>query len=136
MTETLAEAGAVIVERELPHPQEKVWRALTQGDLIEAWLMKNDFEPVIGHRFHFTAEWGAVECRVMEVEPNRTLSYSWCAYGLESVVTWTLTPTPVGTCLRMEQAGFRADQTRAYAGAQAGWARFFAGLERVLAQPQ
>ena len=55
--------------------------------------MKNDFKPVVGHRFKFRADWGAVDCQVLAVEPNRTLSYTWAAYGLESVVTWTLTPT-------------------------------------------
>ena len=54
--------------------------------------MKNDFKPVVGHRFDFRADWGAVDCQVLAVEPNKTLSYTWAAYGLESVVTWTLTP--------------------------------------------
>ena len=58
--------------------------------------MKNDFKPVVDHRFKFRADWGAVDCQVMAVEPNKTLSYTWAAYGLESVVTWTLTPTARG----------------------------------------
>jgi uncharacterized protein YndB with AHSA1/START domain len=122
----------VIVEREMPHPPEKVWRALTQGPLIEEWLMKNDFLPVVGHRFSLRADWGAVDCQVMAVEPNKTLSYAWAAYGLESVVTWTLTPTSTGTHLRMEHAGFRPDQQQAYQGAKGGWQKFFAALEQVL----
>jgi uncharacterized protein YndB with AHSA1/START domain len=136
MIDAAAETRSVIVERDLPHPPEKIWRALTQGDLIEAWLMKTDFEPVVGRRFSFTAEWGAVECQVMAVEPNQALSYTWGAYGLASIVTWTLTPTRTGTMLRMEQVGFRPDQTQAYVGAQAGWKRFFAALEQVLERPQ
>jgi uncharacterized protein YndB with AHSA1/START domain len=123
----------VIVEREMPHSPEKVWRALTQAPLIEEWLMKNDFLPVVGHRFSLRADWGAVDCQVMVVEPNKTLSYAWAAYGLESVVTWTLTPTGTGTHLRMEHAGFRADQQQAYQGAKGGWQKFFAALEQVLA---
>jgi len=134
MTTTATETRSVVVEREIPHPPEKIWRALTQPQLIEEWLMKNDFKPVVGHGFNLRADWGAVECRVMAVEPNRTLSYTWGAYGLESVVTWTLTPTSTGTHLRMEQAGFRPDQQQAYGGAKAGWPRFFASLERVLAR--
>jgi uncharacterized protein YndB with AHSA1/START domain len=132
MTDVAIETRSVVVERELPHPPEKIWRALTQGDLIEDWLMKNDFKPVVGHRFAFRADWGSVECQVMEVAPNETLSYSWGAYGLESVVTWTLTPTRTGTHLRMEQSGFRPDQTQAYMGAKAAWPRFFGALEQVL----
>jgi uncharacterized protein YndB with AHSA1/START domain len=70
----------------------------------------------------------------MAVEPNKTLSYTWAAYGLESVVTWTLTPTSTGTRLRMEQSGFRPDQHQAYQGAKYGWQKFFANLEQVLAR--
>ena len=133
MTETAAQTLTVVVERDLPHPPEKVWRALTQPHFIEEWLMKNDFKPAVDHRFNFRAEWGAVECQVLEVEPSRRLSYSWAAFGLESVVSWTLTPTSGGTRLRMEQTGFRADQKQAYAGAKGGWSEFMTNLERVLA---
>src|SRR5271165_771178 len=110
MTTTATETLSVIVEREVAFPPEKIWRALTEPQLIEEWLMKNDFKPVVGHRFDLRADWGAVGCQVTTVEPNRTLSYTWVAYGLESVVTWTLSPTATGTHLRMEQSGFRADQ--------------------------
>ena len=56
--------------------------------------MKNDFKPVVGPPLQSSrADWGAVDCQVLAVEPNKTLSYTWAAYGLESVVTWTLTPT-------------------------------------------
>ena len=75
-----------------------------------------------------------VTCQVLAVEPNRTLSYTWGAYGLKSVVTWTLTPTSTGTQLRMEQSGFRPDQQQAYQGAKGGWQQFFAALEQVLAR--
>jgi uncharacterized protein YndB with AHSA1/START domain len=132
MNETSAETLSVVVEREIPYPPEKIWRALTQPHLIEEWLMRNDFEPVVGHRFNLSAEWGAVDCEVQTVEPNKTLTYSWDTKGLESVVTWTLTPTSTGTRLRMEQTGFRPDQQPYYQGAKAGWPRFFAALEQVL----
>jgi uncharacterized protein YndB with AHSA1/START domain len=133
MTNTATELS-VVVEREVPFPPEKIWRALTQPHLIEEWLMKNDFEPVVGHRFNLRAEWGSVDCHVLAVEPNKKLSYTWGAYDLKSVVTWTLTPTRTGTHLRMEQSGFRPDQTRYYQGAKGGWQRFFAALEQVLAR--
>jgi uncharacterized protein YndB with AHSA1/START domain len=129
MTNTATETRSVIVEREVPFPPEKIWRALTQRHLIEEWLMKNDFEPVVDHRFNLRAD-----CQVLAVEPNKTLSYTWAAYGLESVVTWTLTPTGTGTHLRMEQSGFRPDQQQFYQGATHGWQRFFANLEQVLAR--
>src|SRR4030081_2342207 len=134
MSNTATEALSVVVEREVPFPPEKIWRALTQPHLIEEWLMKNDFMPVVDHRFSFRAAWGGVDCRVLEVEPNKTLSYTWDAMGLESVVTWTLTPTGTGTQLRMEQSGFRPNQEQAYQGAKFGWQKFFANLEQVLAR--
>jgi uncharacterized protein YndB with AHSA1/START domain len=86
-----------------------------------------------GPPFQARADWGAVDCQVLAVEPNKTLSYTWAAYGLESVVTWTLTPTSTGTHLRMEQSGFRPDQQQAYQGAKFGWQKMIAGLERVAA---
>ncbi len=134
MNDTSTETRSVIVEREMPYPPEKIWRALTQPHLIEEWLMKNDFTPTVDHRFNLRADWGAVDCQVMAVEPNKSLSYTWAAYGLESIVKWTLTPTSAGTRLRMEQSGFRPDQQQAYVGAKHGWGQFFAKLEQVLAR--
>jgi uncharacterized protein YndB with AHSA1/START domain len=129
---------SVVVERVMPHPPEKIWRALTEGPLIEQWLLKNDFQPVEGHRFDFRSppmpNWdGVIECEVLAVEPNKRLSYSWSSLGLESVVVWTLVATGGGTLVRMEQSGFRPDQETYYQGANYGWQNFIAGLERVLA---
>ena len=100
MTDPETETRTVVVEREMPYPAEKIWRALTQPHLIEEWLMKNDFTPQVGHRFNLRGDWGGVlDCEVLEIEPKRTLSYTWnfahadAAYNLKSVVTFTLTPT-------------------------------------------
>lgn len=134
MSNQAGETSSVVIEREIPYPPEKIWRALTQPHLIEEWLMKNDFKPTLDHRFQLRADWGAVDCRVTAVEPNKTLAYSWAAMGLESVVTWTLTPTGSGTHLRMEHAGFRADQAQAFHGAKYGWQNFLAKLDKVLEQ--
>jgi len=128
----MTDIRTVIVERELNHPTEKVWRALTQPHLIAEWLMRSDFAPVVGHDFKFTADWGSVEGQVRTVEPNRALAYSWNAMGLESTVTWTLTPTAAGTHLRMEQVGFKPDQDQAFHGARFGWQKFLGNLEEVL----
>lgn len=134
MTDTATDALSITVEREIPHPPEKIWRALTQPHLIAEWLMKNDFRPDEGHRFNLSADWGAVDCQVRTVEPPRTLSYSWDTKDLRSVVTWTLTPTGAGTRLRMEQSGFRPDQQPYFRGAKAGWPRFLDAMEQVLAR--
>jgi uncharacterized protein YndB with AHSA1/START domain len=141
MNNTATETRSVVVEREFPFPPEKLWRALTQPHLIEEWLMKNDFAPVVGHRFNLRGEWGGtLDCEVLALEPNKTLSYTWnfehddAAFRMKSVVTFTLTPTPAGTHLRMEQAGFRPDQKQAFGGAHAGWKQFFGKLEQTLAR--
>jgi len=136
------ELRTVIVEREIAWPAEKIWRALTQPHLMEEWLMKNDFKPVVGHSFNLRGDWGGVlDCEVLAIEQNRSLSYSWdfahedAAYNLKSVVTFTLTPTTTGTHLRVEQSGFHPNQKQAYGGARAGWQQFLAKLEQVLAKP-
>ncbi|HWI29218.1 MAG TPA: SRPBCC domain-containing protein [Stellaceae bacterium] len=144
MTKPAAATRSLVFEREIPHPPEKLWRALTEGALIGEWLMKNDFQPVVGHRFNFRAppmpQWnGIVDCEVLAVDPPRRLSYSWnasgaeAAAGLKTVVTWTLTPTRSGVLLRLEQSGFRPEEEANYQGANYGWQRFLAALERVVA---
>ena len=142
MNKRAAATDTLVVERVMPHRPEKIWRALTQGPLIEEWLMKNDFEAVVGHRFNFRStpmpNWnGVVDCEVLVVEPNQLLSYSWnasgeeAANGLKTIVTWTLTPTRNGVLVRMEQAGFRPQDERNYQGANYGWQKFISALERV-----
>ena len=137
---------SIVIEREMPHAPEKIWRALTQAPLIEQWLMKNDFEAVKGRRFNFRAppqpNWnGVTDCEVLLVEPPVRLAYTWSASGEQAasgpktVVTWTLEPTKSGTLVRMEHSGFGfgPDKERFYQGASYGWQRFVASLEKVLA---
>jgi uncharacterized protein YndB with AHSA1/START domain len=139
MNDPSRDTRTVIVERDIPHPPEKIWRALTQPHLMEEWLMKNDFMPVVGHRFNLRGEWGGVlDCEVLTIEAHKSLSYTWNhvhddpVYDLRSVVTFTLTPTATGTRLRVEQAGFRPDQKLAFHGARQGWPGFLTALEKVL----
>jgi len=144
VTEPDADTRSVVFERTVPHPPEKVWRALTEGPLIEQWLMANDFRPVVGHRFRFRTtpmpQWnGVVDGEVLVVEPHERLAYRWDAdvggpgAGLRTVVTWTLTPAEGGVVVRMEQSGFRPENEFNYRGARHGWGRFLDGLERVAA---
>jgi uncharacterized protein YndB with AHSA1/START domain len=104
--------------------------------------MKNDFRPMVGHAFSLRAEpqpgWnGVIDCEVLVVEPNKTLSYTWAAgegaLAIQSVVTLSLTPKGPGTLLRMEQTGFRPDQKQNYNGAKYGWQHFLGRLDEVLA---
>jgi uncharacterized protein YndB with AHSA1/START domain len=127
----------LVIERVFPHPPEKLWRALTESPLIAQWLLKNDFEPVVGRKFQFRQEpvpnWdGAIDCKVLLVEPIKRLSYSWDTLGLASVVLFTLSPAEGGTHVRMEHSGFPSEEGANYNGAKYGWRKFFDGLERML----
>jgi uncharacterized protein YndB with AHSA1/START domain len=146
VTDASSGTRSVVVEREIPHPPDKVWRALTQPHLVAEWLrMANDLKPVVGHGFTLRGDtlrgdWGGVGCKVLAVEPSRTLSYAWdhahddAAHDPRSVVAFTLTPTSTGTRLRLEQQGFRPDQRQAHGGAQAGWRQHLSNLEAVVAR--
>ena len=133
---------AIVVERMLPHPPEKIWRVLTESELIGRWAMPNNFRAEIGHRFTFRTkpmgDWdGVIACQVLACDPARLLRYSWVGgaenndkYGsrLDSVVTWTLTPKDGGTLLRMEHDGFGPGNAFAYEAMSGGWARL---LDRI-----
>ena len=98
------------IEQAYPFPPERVWRALTEGESLAEWLMPNDFEPRVGHKFQFRSEampgWrGYVDCEVIEVEPQRRLAYTWLGdddWQAPTVVRWTLEPRDGGTLLRLE----------------------------------
>jgi uncharacterized protein YndB with AHSA1/START domain len=127
-------AQSIAVEYDLPQPPDVVWRALTEPKLLAAWLMPNDIKPEVGHCFTFRAApvpgWdGTVHCEVLVVEPNRLLRYSWRGgsdkleqYGakLDTVVTWTLTPTAGGTRLRLDHDGFPLESF-AFTKMNQGW---------------
>jgi uncharacterized protein YndB with AHSA1/START domain len=95
-----------------PHPVTRVWEALTSSDALAAWLMPNDFKPVLGHRFTFRTRPapgfdGIVRCEVLELDPPRRMVWSWAGGNIDTTVTWTLDQTSDGgTRLRMHQVGF------------------------------
>jgi uncharacterized protein YndB with AHSA1/START domain len=141
----MTETRSVVVEREIAFPPEKIWRALTTPWLMEEWLMKNDFAAEVGHGFTLRAQargdWdGIIDCEVLTIEPEKTLSYTWDSGNgplrVTSVVTWTLSATDTGTLLRMEQSGFRSDQVQNFEGAKYGWRNFFGKLEELLARTE
>ena len=147
MIEQIAAMRSIVIERVMPHPPEKIWRALTQTHLIEQWLMKNDFEPRLGAQFTFRAkpmgDWdGTVRCEVTAFDPPRKLAYSWKggsasnpAYGsaLDSVVEWILAPEAGGTRVRMEHSGFGPRNEMAFETMSSGWPRGLERLEQVSA---
>ncbi|WNG60073.1 SRPBCC domain-containing protein [Archangium gephyra] len=129
-TDTTApsQTAAISFEFDLNHPPEKVWRALTIPELLNEWLLpivELKLEP--GSAFTFKTQpqpgWdGTVNCRFLEIEKHKKLSYAWIVGDfIDTVVTFTLTPTASGTRLFLEQSGFRPDQKQNFGGARYGW---------------
>jgi uncharacterized protein YndB with AHSA1/START domain len=138
---------AIVVEKILPFAPEKIWRALTNSDLIAKWLMPNDFVPQVGHRFNFRTrpmgDWdGVVHCEVLACEPPLLLRYSWKggsdsgkASRLDTDVTWTLTPVEGGTHVRMVHDGFvLPENSAAYDAMSSGWGRVLARIASIVAE--
>jgi uncharacterized protein YndB with AHSA1/START domain len=130
----------IAFEFDLQHSPEKVWRALTEPALLAEWLL-----PVFGLKLEPGAEFmfktqaypgwdGTVNCRLMEIEPQRKLRYAWTVPFLDTVVTFTLTPTDTGTRLSLVQSGFNAEQKRESGGARYGWKMMGGKLEDLLAR--
>lgn len=142
MSETV-DTRSVVVERTLRHPPAKVWRALTEGDLLARWIMPNDFQPQVGTKFAFRTEpsphWnGVVQCQVLEVTPVERLVLAWgdgtsAGGGVTTTVTFTLSPDADGARLRMEQAGFTPEMENNRRGAEFGWNRMMDALPQVVA---
>ena len=93
------------------HPPERVWRALTSREALAAWLMPNDFEPRVGHRFQFRTDPapgfdGVVHCEVLEMEPPHRMVWSWRGGKIDTEVAFSLAPVAGGTELYFEQTGF------------------------------
>ena len=104
--------GSIRIETEYPHPPERVWTALTDPRAIAEWLMPNDFQPRLGHRFQFRIAnargWsGVVDCEVTWLEPPKRLSYTWRSDKVDTVVDWSLQPTAKGTRLELVHSGFK-----------------------------
>jgi uncharacterized protein YndB with AHSA1/START domain len=126
-TTAQSQTEAISFEFDLHHAPAKVWRALTDPALLAEWLLPVvglELEP--GAAFTFKTQaypgWdGTVNCSFIEIEPQRKLSYSWGVPGMDTVVTFTLTPTASGTRLSLVQSGFKPDQKKNWGGARYGW---------------
>jgi uncharacterized protein YndB with AHSA1/START domain len=139
-TTARSQTESISFEFDLHHRPEKVWRALTDPVLLSEWLL-----PVVGLKlepgaaFAFRAppqpDWdGMVNCRFSEIEAQRKLSYTWVVGDIDTVVTFTLTPTKSGTRLSLVQSGFRPNQKRNSGGARYGWKMMGGRLVDVLAR--
>jgi uncharacterized protein YndB with AHSA1/START domain len=142
LTDTTApsQTDSLSFEIDLPHSPDKVWRALTDPDLLREWLLPViDLELETGAAFTFRTQpypgWdGTVNCRFVEIEPQRNLSYTWTVPFLDTIVTFTLMPTQSGTQLSLVQSGFKSDQKREFGGARYGWKMMGEKLVDLLAR--
>jgi len=122
-----SQTESISFEFDLHHSPEKVWRALTDPALLAEWLLPAvELQLAPGAAFTFKTQpypgWdGTVNCRFLEIEPQRKLSYTWTVPFLDTVVTFTLTPSALGTRLSLVQSGFTSDQKRESGGARYGW---------------
>ena len=133
-----------------PHPPETVWEYLTKTELMEQWLMKNDFQPIVGFEFQFRT--GAIPsldfdgifyCKVLEIAPFKTLSYSWRSgpgggdITLDSIVVWKLEPRDTGTELFLEHSGFeREENLNFFNGLNHGWVEKLQNIANLLIAAQ
>ncbi|RLT27991.1 MAG: SRPBCC domain-containing protein [Chloroflexi bacterium] len=136
---TTASDTTVVRDLTFPQPPEAVWKALTDTNALAAWLMPNDIKPEVGHNFEFRGQaygdWdGVIHCEVLESVPNERLVYTWASLGIETTVTFELTPDAGGTRVHFEQTGFDETQTQNKQGAEYGWNAFFQKLTEVLAK--
>ena len=126
-------------EFDLDHLPEKVWRALTDPVLLAEWLLPVlDLKLEPGAAFTFKAQprpgWdGIVNCRFLEIEAHRKLSYTWVVGDMDTVVTFALTPTASGTRLSLVQSGFKPNQKKNFGGARYGWKMMGGRLVDLLA---
>ena len=138
-----AQTESLSFDIELRHAPSKVWRALTDPELLVEWLL-----PVVNLKLKlergaaFTLQapvqpgWdGQVQCRFLEIEPLTKLSYAWVVGDLDTVVTFALTPTATGTRLSLVHTGFKQAQAKNQGGARYGWKMFAARLIDVIDRP-
>ena len=145
-TDTQDRVRAIVVEEVLPHSAETVWRVLTTSELIQRWLMRNDFTPALGAHFTMQArpmgDWdGTVACEITVFDPPRQLAYTWVGgstanpeYGaaLDSTVTWTLTSVDGGTSVKMVHDGFRSPRNdNAFSEMSGGWKTVLARISTI-----
>ena len=139
-TTARSQTQSISFEFDLHHLPDKVWRALTDPVLLAEWLLPVvDLKLEPGAAFTFKAQpqpgWdGIVNCRFLEIEAQRKLTWRWIVGDIDTVVTFTLTPTASGTRLSLVQSGFKPDQKHNVAGARYGWKMMGGKLVDLLAR--
>jgi uncharacterized protein YndB with AHSA1/START domain len=139
-TTAAGQSAALSFQFDLQHAPEKVWRALTEPKLLAEWLLPAiDLTLAVGSAFTFKSQpypgWdGIVHCRMLAIDAPRTLSYAWVVGEMDTVVTFTLTPTATGTRLSLVHSGFKPTQKQNFGGARYGWTAMGGKLIELLAR--
>ena len=121
----MAGEGVISLDQWIPQSPARVWRALTDPSLLARWWAAGDISPVPGHRFNLDmGAWGNQPCRVLEVDPGKSISYTFAEGALDTIISWTLEPDGTGTRLHLVHSGFDLDSPDgrvSYAGMGRGW---------------
>jgi uncharacterized protein YndB with AHSA1/START domain len=122
------------------HPPQKVWAALTSSEAMSRWLMPNDFQPVLGHRFTFRRPPipqinydGITHCEVIELEAEKVLAFTFKGGPLDTLVRFRLQAEGAGTRVFLEHSGFDvADpkQRFAFDNMSGGWAKLGSAIDQ------
>ena len=113
-----SQTESISFEFDLNHPPEKVWRAVTDPVLLAEWLLPVlDLKLEPGAAFTFKTQpypgWdGIVSCRILEIEAHKKLSYTWVVGDMDTVVTFTLTPTASDTRLFLVRSASNRTRSR------------------------
>ena len=135
-----SQSESIAFDFDLQHLPEKVWRALTEPVLLAEWLLPVfDLRLEPGAEFAFKTQpypgWdGTVNCRLLEIEAQKKISYAWVVGDMDTVVTFTLTPTTSGTRLSLVHSGFKPSQKKNFGGARYGWKMMGGKLVDLLAR--
>jgi len=141
------ERPSLALVRKLDAAPAKVWRALTEPEMLKRWMAPDaafkipvaEIELRVGGRYRIVmvspdGEEHDVRGVYREIVPNRKLVHTWAWKSTperESVVTMELRAAGSGTELTLTHEQFADEQARDKH--QHGWTGCLAGLERFLA---
>lgn len=132
----MKERGQIRLEHVYKQPPERVWRALTEPELVARWWAPGNIRAEVGHRFEMDmGPWGKQPCEVLAVEPARLFRYRFAQPTLDTIITWELAPEGSGTRLTMTHEGFDLDSPlgrRAFEGMKPGWPGILAKIATTL----
>jgi uncharacterized protein YndB with AHSA1/START domain len=127
----IGDNGDVVHEVRFAHPIDRVWNAIVDPEALARWLMANNFEPRVGHRFHFDAgpPRGRIEAEVLEIDAPHRIRWRWLLDGAATTVTITLRADGDATVLHLVHTDLPTDLRPKF---DPGWIEKFDDLQLVL----